>query len=272
MNWLSIFQATILGIVEGITEFLPVSSTGHLIVFQDLLGFTGKKENAFVIFIQLGAILAVLWLYRQKCYWLALNWRKDPGARRLLLNLLVATLPAVAIGLPAHDWVEAHLFQPKPVAIALIVGGVAIFLVERLCRRPSTQRMEDISTGKALGVGLVQVLSILFPGVSRSGATIMGGLTLGLSRTAATEFSFFLAIPAIVGATAVKMISVRHLITLSDLPTFSVGFVVSFLAALVAIRGLLSFVSRNSFIPFAWYRVLAGLALLVFYWHAVNPW
>jgi undecaprenyl-diphosphatase len=265
MHWLSLLYATILGIVEGLTEFIPVSSTGHLILVQDALGLTGRKENAFAIFIQLGAILAVVWLYRQKCYSLVVNWRSAPSSRRLLVNLVVGTLPAVAIGFPTHDWIEAHLFQPIPVAVALIVGGIAILLVERWQKCPSVESMDHIPLQKALGIGVIQVLSILFPGLSRSGATIVGGLSLGLSRTAATEFSFFLAIPAMLGASLVKLIGARDLLTLDDLPVFAVGFIVSFVAALVAIQGLLSFISRNSFAPFAWYRIVFGAGLLGFY-------
>jgi undecaprenyl-diphosphatase len=178
----------------------------------------------------------------------------------------------VVIGLPTHDWIEEHFFKPLPVAIALILGGIAILLVERRYQRPTVESVDHIPLRKAFGIGVIQVLSILFPGISRSGATIIGGLSLGLSRTAATEFSFFLAIPAMLGASVVKLIGARHLITLADLPMFSVGFLVSFVAALVAIRGLLSFISRNSFVPFAWYRIIVGLGLLVFFWHALSAW
>ena len=266
MNYFSWLQAAILGIVEGVTEFIPVSSTGHLIIAQNLLGFIGKKENAFSIFIQLGAILAVVWLYRQKIFSLIWNWRRAPEARRLLVNLVIGTLPAVVIGLPTESWIEAHFFKPFPVSLALVLGGIAILLVERWYRKPSIASMDDIPIRKALGIGMIQVLAILFPGVSRSGATIMGGLALGLSRTAATEFSFFLAIPAMLGASIIKMIGAREVITLGDLPMFSIGFIVSFLVALVVIKGLLAFISRNSFVSFAWYRIIFGLVFLVIGW------
>lgn len=263
-----LLKAAILGLVEGITEFIPVSSTGHLIVVQNWLALAGRKENAFAIFIQLGAILAVVWLYRQKLLSVALNWRRDPVARRLIVNLVLGTLPAIAIGLPTSDWIEAHLFKPFPVALAFVLGGVAILLVERYARRPTVAGVDDIPVRKALGVGLIQVLAILFPGVSRSGATIMGGLTLGLSRRAATEFSFFLAIPAMIGASIVKLAGVRHDLTASDTPFFAVGFVVAFVSALFVVRALLKYVSHRSFVPFAWYRIAFGIALVALYWNS----
>ena len=270
MNYFSWLQAAILGIVEGVTEFIPVSSTGHLILAQNLLGFIGKKENAFTIFIQLGAILAVVWHYRQKILSLIWNWRQAPEARRLLVNLVIGTLPAVIIGLPTESWIEVHFFKPFPVSLALVAGGIAILLVERWYKNPSIKSMDNIPLRKALGIGLIQVLAILFPGVSRSGATIMGGLALGLSRTAATEFSFFLAIPAMLGASIIKMIGAREVITLGDLPIFSIGFIISFLVALVVIKGLLAFVSRNSFVSFAWYRIIFGLVFLGLSWFSIG--
>ena len=197
MDLLLLFKAAILGIVEGLTEFIPVSSTGHLILVQDWLGFAGRKENAFLIFIQLGAILAVVWLYRMKFIGVLRNLHRDPTARGLVFNLMIATLPAVVIGLPTEKWIEACLFRPVPVALAFAIGGLAILLIERSYKNPDVMSVDRIPLKKAFGVGLIQVLAILFPGISRSGATIMGGLVLGLSRTAATEFSFFLAIPAI---------------------------------------------------------------------------
>lgn len=259
-------EAVLLGLVEGVTEFIPVSSTGHLILVQNWLNFTGAKENAFVIFIQLGAILAVLWLYRVKLFTVALTWHRDLQARQLIINLILATLPAVVIGLPTEDWIEAYLFKPVPVALALLIGGLAILWIEAMHKRVTVATVDDIPMAKAIGVGLIQVLSILFPGVSRAGATIMGGLVLGLSRTAATEFSFFLAIPAMLGATIIKLVGVRDILTINDLPLFGVGFVVAFVAALVVIRGLLAFVSHRSFAIFAWYRIIFGALLLVLYW------
>ena len=261
-----LIKAIILGLVEGATEFIPVSSTGHLILVQNWLNFTGEKENAFIIFIQLGAILAVLWLYRVKLWQVAVRWPHDEKARRLIINLILGTLPAVVIGLPTEDWIEAHLFKPLPVALALVVGGVAILLIERWHKRVTVATVDDIPLAKALGVGAIQVLAILFPGISRSGATIIGGLTLGLSRVAATEFSFFLAIPALFGATLIKLMDARDVISTADLPLFAVGFVVAFVSALVVIRWLVTLVAHRSFTGFAWYRIIFGLTLLLLFW------
>jgi len=261
-------KAVILGLVEGATEFIPVSSTGHLILFQDWLNFEGKKENAFIIFIQLGAILAVVWVYRQKIADVLRTWR-TPKSRGLMINLVVATIPAVVIGVPTEEWIEARLFKPFPVALALVVGGIAILLVERYCRRPTVESVDDIPLSKAVGVGLFQVLAMIWPGFSRSGATIMGGLGLGLSRTAATEFSFFMAIPAMLGASLIKMGDIMDVATAADVPVFATGFIVAFISALVVIRGLLAYVSKNDFKPFAWYRIAIGIVLIAWYWN--NP-
>ena len=267
MDFLLLLKAALLGIIEGVTEFIPVSSTGHLILGQDLLGFTGRKENAFIIFIQLGAILAVVWLYRSKFIDVVLNLHRETAARALVINLIVATLPAVVIGLPTEKWIESNLFRPRPVSLAFAGGGLAILLIERRRVTPSVESVDSIPLKKAFGVGLIQVLAILFPGISRSGATIMGGLALNLSRTAATEFSFFLAIPAMLGASFIKLIKVRDLMSVADIPVFAVGFVVSFISALMVIRSLLSYVSRRSFAPFAWYRIFFGALILILYWN-----
>jgi undecaprenyl-diphosphatase len=258
VTWL---KAAVLGLVEGITEFIPVSSTGHLILTQKVLGFQGAKENAFVIFIQFGAILAVVWLYRRKFLDLLLHWQQ-PRQRQLILNLIIATLPAVVVGLPTENWIEVHFFKPLPVALAFVGGGLAILALEARRRTVEVATVDDIPWRRALGIGVVQVLSIIFPGVSRAGATIMGGLGFGLSRTAATEFSFFLAVPAMLGATAIKMFKVRDLVTSSDLPVFAIGFAVAFVSALIVIRKLLSYVAQNSFRPFAWYRIVVGAAVV----------
>jgi undecaprenyl-diphosphatase len=266
MDVVLLLKAVVLGIVEGATEFIPVSSTGHLIVVKDWLGFEGSKENAFMIFIQLGAILAVVWLYRRKFAEVLLNLRRDARARRLVFNLIIGTLPAVLIGLPTEKWIEAHLFRPFPVALAFVVGGLAILWVERARIRSVVASVDDIPVKKALGVGFFQVLAILFPGTSRSGATIIGGLMLGLSRTAATEFSFFMAIPAMLGASLIKVWKVRALLSPADIPVFSIGFLVSFLSAAIVIRALIAYVSKRSFKPFAWYRIFFGVLLLWLYW------
>lgn len=263
MSWLS--TAIILGLVEGITEFIPVSSTGHLIIAGDLLGFTGERARTFEIFIQLGAILAVVWIYRKLFVDLLTRWHRDLGARRLLVNLGVAFLPAALVGLVAHDWIKAHLFNPITVAGALVVGGVVILLVEKWAPPARTNEVADLKLGTALGIGLAQVVS-LFPGVSRSGATIMGGYGLGLSRRASTEFSFFLAVPVMFAATLFDLLGSWNHLTRYDAPLFSVGFVVAFAAALVVVKAFLGYVSHRSFAPFAWYRIVVGIALLLYFW------
>jgi undecaprenyl-diphosphatase len=271
MDLATFFKAVILGLVEGVTEFIPVSSTGHLIIVADWLGFdetpglSDSTANAFLIVIQLGAILAVLWLYRRKFWEITRQLPSDSQSQRLVVNLIVGTIPAVVVGLPTEDWIETHLFKPLPVAAALVGGGLAILLVERFYARPTIAEVDYIPIRHALGVGCFQVLAILFPGTSRSGATILGGLTLGLSRRAATEFSFFLAIPAMFGASMVKLIKIRNDLAWADLPLFAIGFLVAFGAALVVIRWLLVYISRNSFAPFAWYRIAFGGLLLAWY-------
>lgn len=197
---MNILKAIILGLVEGATEFIPVSSTGHLIIIQNWLNFTGVQANAFIIFIQLGPVLAVLWLYRVKLLQTTRNVFHEPHARNLVINLILGTLPATLIGLPTENWIEAHLFKPLPVALALVVGGLIILWMEtRQHRAPSILTVDQIPLRTALGIGCVQVLSLLFPGLSRAGATIMGGLGFGLSRVAATEFSFFSRDPGVDG-------------------------------------------------------------------------
>jgi len=265
MDIILLLKAALLGIVEGVTEFIPVSSTGHLIIVQNWFEFTGKKANAFSIFIQLGAILAVVWLYREKLFSVALTWRKDKTARQLIFNLILGTIPAVVIGLPTEDWIEAHFFKPLPVVLALVGGGIAILLIERMYQKPKVDSVDAISLRAALMIGMFQVLAILFPGVSRSGATIMGGMAIGLSRIAATEFSFFLAIPAMFGASILKLAGARDIMSAADIPLFSVGFLVSFISALFVIKGLLAFVSHKSFAVFAWYRIVFGAGLLALY-------
>ncbi len=266
MDITTFIKAVFLGIVEGVTEFIPVSSTGHLIICQTWLNFTGKKEFAFTIFIQLGAILAVIWLYRKKLFSLAVQWPTDAKARQFIYNLILGTLPAVVIGLPTEDWIEAHFFNPFSVALALISGGIAIFIIEKHYRTPHINTVDDISWQKALAIGMIQVLSIIFPGVSRSGATIMGAMALGLSRTAAAEFSFFLAIPALCGASILKLFGIHHILSWADFPVFSIGFLVSWISALWVIKGFLAFISHKTFHAFAWYRILFGLLVVFLYW------
>jgi undecaprenyl-diphosphatase len=268
MDLPTLFKAALLGLVEGITEFIPVSSTGHLIVAGELLEFTGERAKTFEIFIQLGAILAVVWLYRSMLVRVIRGMARVEEDRRFALNLVVGFLPAAVIGLLTHSWIKAHLFTVPTVAAALVVGGVAILLIERTKPTVRVPRAQDLRPSTAFGIGVAQVLS-LFPGVSRSGATIMGGYLLGLSRTAATEFSFFLAIPVMAAATVFDLANSWGTLTAADVPVFAVGFAVSFLSAVVVVKAFLGFVARRDFTPFAWYRIAAGVALLV-WWRAAS--
>ncbi len=256
--------AIILGLVEGATEFLPVSSTGHLILAGHWLGFEGATAKAFEIFIQLGAILAIVWLYRARLMALARDSVRPGPAQRLVLNLFIAFLPVALIGLATHGWIKAHLFDPKVVAVALVIGGVIMLLIERWNPRVRVAEVTEVPRATALGIGLAQVLSLV-PGTSRSGATILGGYSLGLSRKAATEFSFFLAIPVMCAATLYDLYKSRHDLVGADVGVFAVGFIVSFITAVVIVRAFVRYVSRHSFRPFAWYRIVFGLALLAFF-------
>jgi undecaprenyl-diphosphatase len=262
MDLILLMQAALLGLIEGITEFLPVSSTGHLIVAGDLLGFTGERAKTFEVFIQLGAILAVVWFYRIRFLGIARELGRSASSRIFVLNLGLGFVPAAVIGLLTHKWIKAHLFTVPTVAGALVVGGIAILLIERMHPVERVSTVDALPPRLALGVGFAQVLA-LFPGVSRAGATILGGYLLGLSRTAATEFSFFLAIPVMVAATLFDLVSSRHALSSADIPLFAVGFVVAFASALLVIRAFLGFVARHDFTPFAWYRIFFGIVVLV---------
>lgn len=266
MELILLIQALVLGIVEGLTEFLPVSSTGHLIIAGDAIGFTGARAKTFEIFIQLGAILGVVWHYRVRLLELAQNAPR-PDERRFLLSLLIAFLPAALVGVLTHAHIKAFLFNPLTVAGALVAGGVAILIIERAHReeRARVRRFDALSYGDALKVGVAQMFA-LFPGVSRSGATIMGGLLAGLSRTAATEFSFFLAIPTMFAATLYELAWNLHALRPEDAVVFGLGFVAAFATAMLVIRGFLVYVSHHSFRAFAWYRIGFGLLVLVYFW------
>lgn len=257
--------AGIQGVVEGATEFLPVSSTGHLIVAGDWLGFTGERAKTFEIFIQLGAILAIVWLYRVRFLEMIRGLTREPASRRFATNLLVAFLPAAIIGVLTHHWIKAHLLTPVVVAIGFIVGGIAILVIERWKPVERVVDAADIAPRTAFGIGLAQVLALLLPGFSRSGATIMGGYALGLSRTAATEFSFFLAVPVITAAALYDLLRSLNALSPADLPLFTVGFLVAFAAALVVVKAFLRYVAHHSFSVFAWYRIGFGLLLLWLY-------
>jgi undecaprenyl-diphosphatase len=265
MSWL---DAILLGLVEGITEFLPISSTGHLILTRSLLGLTGPEVTRALIVIQGAAILAVCWEYRVKLWNITLSLFSDPAARRFALNLLVAFVPLAAIGLAFKDEIESVLFAPIPVALALVIGGVVILWAEKRKHVETIPTADDIQPKDAMKVGLIQVLALI-PGTSRSAATILGGLFIGMSRRAATEFSFFIAIPTLLGATAYELWKARHEMTGAEAAPLAVSSVVAFISALLSIRFLLRFVRTHSFSVFAWYRILFGgiiLATWLFGW------
>ena len=270
-------KAAIMGVVEGLTEFLPVSSTGHLILAGSLLGFEGgsltpEKVKAFEISIQTGAILAIVLVYWQRLTQVVGTLGSDRNARRFVLNVLIGFLPAVLIGLSFGKKVQAALFSPLVVASTFILGGLIILWAER--RKNVVVRVaevEDMTPLDALKVGLVQCLAFV-PGTSRSGSTIIGGMLFGLSRKAATEYTFFLAIPTLIGAGAYSLLKVRHSLVAADLPLFGVGFVLSFLAAWACVRWLLRYVATHNFNAFAWYRIGFGLLILATAYFGVVNW
>lgn len=263
MTLFAIIQALILGLVEGLTEFLPISSTGHLIIAGELLRYTGDQAGTFDVVIQLGAILAVCWHYRERLT-AVLRDLKSRTSRRFILHLALAFLPAALAGLLLHGVVKRYLFNPYTVALALVAGGLIILFIERKERPARVATVDDLGWRDALKLGCAQAIA-LFPGVSRSGATIMGGLLFGLSRQAATEFSFFLAIPTMFAATGFDLFKSWNALSRGDLLFIAVGFVVSFASALVAIRGLLWYVAHHDFKAFAWYRIVFGIFALGFF-------
>ena len=262
-------KALILGLVEGATEFLPVSSTGHLIVAADFLGFQGETAKTFEIAIQLGAILAVVWHYRARLAAVVAGVARQAPAQRFVVNLAIAFLPSALLGLAFAKAIKATLFNPVSVAVDFVVGGVLIILIEKRTTPPRVAEVDDITWREAFWIGIAQSFALI-PGTSRSGATIMGGLLAGLSRRAATEFSFFLAIPTMFAATGYSLLKSWSALSAADVPVFATGFVAAFLSALAIVRFLLHYVARHSFIPFAWYRIAAGL-LLLWYFRA-NLW
>jgi undecaprenyl-diphosphatase len=267
MDLLLLIKAFILGLVEGLTEFLPVSSTGHLIIVGDALNFNDEIGKAFEVVIQLGAILAICWEYRSKLMQVVSGVGREPSARRFVANLFVAFLPAAIVGLLFIKSIKAHLFQPFSVAIAFIVGGLIIFWVEKRHRyAPRIHSVDDLRWSDALKIGLAQVLSLI-PGTSRSGATIMGGMIFGLSRRAATEFSFFLAIPVMFAASFYDLYKHWDLLNARELGVFAVGFVTAFVSAFFAVKALIRYVAGHTFVAFAWYRIVFG-AILLFYYRA----
>jgi undecaprenyl-diphosphatase len=258
-------KALIMGIVEGLTEFLPISSTGHLILAGSLLNFTGEKVKVFEIVIQAGAMLAVCWEYRRRIASVLTGLGSDRKAQRFAMNVIIAFIPAAALGFLFNKAIKAHLFAPVPVAAAFIVGGLVILWVERRNRNsPKAVRIDsvdDMTALDALKVGLAQSFALI-PGTSRSGATIIGGMLFGLSRKAATEFSFFLAIPTLFAATIYSLYKSRDLLEMSDLPWFSVGAASAFVSAFLCVRWLLRYISSHDFTVFAWYRIVFGFIVI----------
>ena len=270
------FSALILGVVEGLTEFLPISSTGHQIVVADLLEFGGERSMAFNIIIQLGAILAVVWEFRRKIFDVVLGLPTQPGARRFTANLLIAFFPAVILGVLLADWNHHYLFNPITVATALVLGGFVMLWAERRQHQVHAETVDDMTWKDALKVGLAQCIAMI-PGTSRSGATIIGGLLFGLSRKTATEFSFFLAMPTMVGAAVYSGYKYRELFVPADFPVFAIGFITAFIFAMIAVKGLLRFIASHSYAVFAWYRIAFGLLILATWqfgwvdWSAAKP-
>jgi len=263
------FKAALMGIVEGLTEFLPISSTGHLILANAMMNFAdsagSEKAKVFEIAIQTGAIFAVILVYLQRIKDTVSGLGSDPQARRFTLNVIVGFLPAVVAGLAVGKLIKSHLFTPTVVATTFIVGGFIILIAERIAARQPQARVatvDDMSLSDAIKVGLIQCLAMV-PGTSRSGATIIGGMLMGLSRKAATDYSFFLGIPTLVGAGAYSLYKERELLSMADLPLFATGLVFAFLSAWVCVRWLIRYVSSHTFVPFAWYRIAFGLLILV---------
>jgi undecaprenyl-diphosphatase len=263
LDLLLLLKAAVMGVVEGLTEFLPISSTGHLILAGALLDFTGGKAKVFEIAIQSGAILAVVIVYWRRLSAAVLHLPDSVGARRFVLNVLIGFLPAAVVGLLAYKAIKLHLFNAPVVAASFIVGGLIILWAEKRQqdRPPRVEQVDTMTAMDALKVGLVQCLGMI-PGTSRSGATIIGGMLLGLSRRAATDFSFFLAIPTLVGAGAYSLWKERALLSVADLPMFATGFIMAFVSAWICVQWLLRYISSHRFTVFAWYRIAFGVIVL----------
>ncbi|MEZ5831597.1 MAG: undecaprenyl-diphosphate phosphatase [Dongiaceae bacterium] len=257
-----LIKAVILGIVEGLTEFLPISSTGHLILAGELLNFNDEKGKAFLIVIQIGAMLAVMWQYRVRFTTLTIGLFTRRADQIFVLKLFIAFLPAAIVGLLLGDLIQTHLFGSMPVAVALIVGALVILVIERFYKSWRIDSTDDMTWREALLVGIAQCFA-LFPGVSRAGATIMGGMLCGLSRRAATEFSFFLAVPTLIAAGGYDLLKHREAFAAGDAVLLAVGLIVSFIAALICVRWLLRYIATHNFNAFAWYRIVLGVIILV---------
>ena len=283
MEWIVLAKAAVMGIVEGLTEFLPISSTGHLILTASLLKFNGASVKVFEVAIQTGAMLAVIWEYRERLGRTVAGLAGDAQAQRFARNVLVAFMPAVVFGLALGSAIKAHLFHPVPVALAFVVGGVIILWVEKRHRgrygsmdlqgkrHARVESVDDMTVLDALKVGLVQCLALI-PGTSRSGATIIGAMVFGFSRKAATEFSFYLAIPTLIGAGAYSVWKERGVLSMADWPVFAVGTVFAFFSAWLCIRWLMRYVSTHDFTAFAWYRIVFGGLVLLTAWTGWVDW
>lgn len=277
MDFSLALKVIIMGIVEGLTEFLPISSTGHLILAGSLLDFTGEKVKVFEIVIQTGAIFAVCWEYRQRIISLITGLGSDIKAQRFALHVLVAFLPAAVLGLMFSKYIKAYLFKPVPVALAFILGGIFILWTEHRHQRnaqhhpPHIDNLDDMCLIDALKIGLAQAFALI-PGTSRSGASIIGGMWFGMSRKAATEFSFFLAIPTILGATVYSLYKARNELSSADIPIFGLGTIAAFISAFFCVRWLLRYVSTHNFNAFAWYRIAFGCMILITAYTGVINW
>jgi undecaprenyl-diphosphatase len=271
MDLVLFLKAALLGIVEGLTEFLPISSTGHLILVGELLNFNDEKGKLFEIVIQTGAILAVCWEFRSRLLPVISGLRDREEARRFAFNLFVAFVPLAVIGLLFGKFIKAHLFHAVPVALAFIAGGLFILWAEKRPRQVRVEQVESMTWRDALKVGLAQTLALI-PGTSRAGATIIGGMWFGMSRVAATEFSFFLAIPTLIAASGYELFKHRDMLAGGDWGTIAVGFLMAFLSALGAVRLLVRYISRHDFTVFAWYRIAFGLAVLATSYFGLIDW
>ncbi len=271
MDTLLLIKALILGIVEGLTEFLPISSTGHLILAADLLDFNDEKGKVFEVFIQTGAMLAIVWEYRVRLRGVVRGALDDQRARQFILNLFIAFLPAAFMGLTVGKLIKAHLFKPVPVAAAFIAGAFVILWAERRQRTVRVASVDDMTWQDALKVGIAQCFALI-PGTSRSGATIIGGMLFGLSRKAATEFSFFLAIPTLIAAGAYDLVKNRALFSVEDIPTIGVGLIAAFASAFLCVRWLLRYIATHDFTIFAWYRIIFGVVVLFTAWTGLVNW
>lgn len=272
MDTLLLVKAAIMGIVEGLTEFLPISSTGHLILAGSLMGFVDAKAKVFEIAIQTGAIFAVMLVYWQKIRSTLVELPTSRQAQKFALNVIIGFLPAVVLALIFGKYIQEHLFTPVVVATTFILGGFVILWAEkRQASATRVQSIDDMSPLDALKVGLVQCFALV-PGTSRSGSTIIGGMLMGLSRKASTDFSFFLAMPTLIGAGVYSLYKERALLSMADVPMFAVGLIFSFISAWLCVRWLLRFISTNSFVPFAWYRIVFGVIVLVTAYTGVVNW